>query len=248
MNTTSTASSRASNAWFVTTHWSQVVSARQKDSPQSAAAIEALCRAYWYPLYAYVRRQGQTPHDAQDLTQEFFSRLLQKDYLQAAAREKGRFRTFLQVALKRFLANEWDRARAQKRGGGQVMLPLDTSVAESRYEMEPAAETSADLIYDRRWALTLLDQTLARLRGEFTDAGKAREFEQLKVCLTADRAGISYAKIASALGIAEGAARVAVHRLRKRFREVFRDEIAHTVSTEQEIDEEVHYLMKALAA
>src|SRR6266487_2660802 len=138
MGSTSTAVHRASNAWFVTTHWSVVLSAREKESPASSAALETLCRTYWYPLYAWVRRQGHSPHDAQDLTQEFFARLLQKDYLQAAAREKGRFRTFLIVALKRFLANEWDRARAQKRGGCQVLLSLDTDSAEARYQTEPA--------------------------------------------------------------------------------------------------------------
>jgi RNA polymerase sigma factor (sigma-70 family) len=232
---------------FVTTHWSVVLSARSKDSPQSAAALETLCRTYWYPLYAYVRRQGHSPPDAQDLTQEFFARLLQKDYLKAAAREKGRFRTFLIVALKRFLANEWDRLRAQKRGGGQPMLSLDTELAEQRYRVEPVEGASADRIYERRWALTLLDRTMTRLRDEFASAGKAAEFDRLKSCLTADRGEISYAEIAATLGIGEGAARVAVHRLRKRFREVFREEISHTVSQPEEIEEEVRYLMSVLA-
>jgi RNA polymerase sigma factor (sigma-70 family) len=247
MSSTNTAVPQGSDAWFVTTHWSVVLSARQKDSPQSDAALEALCRTYWYPLYAYVRRQGHAAHDAQDLTQEFFARLLQKDYLQAAAREKGRFRTFLLVALKRFLANEWDRARAQKRGGGQVLLSLDTSAAETRYQLEPAPDASADLIFDRRWALTLLDRTMARLRAEFASAGKAKDFEQLKGCLTADKATLSYADIAAALGMNEGAARVAVHRLRKRFREIFRDEIGQTVSTPEELEEEMRHLLEALA-
>jgi RNA polymerase sigma-70 factor (ECF subfamily) len=232
---------------FVTTHWSVVLSARRKDSPQSAAALETLCRTYWYPLYAYVRRQGHSPPDAQDLTQEFFARLLQKDYLKAAAREKGRFRTFLIVALKRFLANEWDRVRAQKRGGGQPSLSLDTELAEQRYRIEPAETASAERIFDRRWALTLLDHTMKRLREEFAASGRAREFDRLKACLTAERGDISYAEIAAALGITEGTARVAVHRLRKRFREVFREEIAHTVSTPEEIEEEVRYLMGVLA-
>jgi RNA polymerase sigma-70 factor (ECF subfamily) len=232
---------------FVTTHWSVVVSARQKDSPESAAALETLCRTYWYPLYAYVRRQGHSPPDAQDLTQEFFARLLQKDYLKAAAREKGRFRTFLIVALKRFLANEWDRLRAQKRGGGQLPLSLDTDLAEERYRIEPASEASADRVFERRWALTLLERTMARLREEFAAAGRAREFDRLKGCLTAERGEISYAETAAALGMSDGAARVAVHRLRKRFREVFREEIAHTVSSPDEIEEEVRYLMSALA-
>ena len=234
-------------AVFVTTHWSVVVSARKKDSPESDAALETLCRTYWYPLYAYVRRQGHSPPDAQDLTQEFFARLLQKDYLKAAAREKGRFRTFLIVALKRFLANEWDRARAQKRGGGQHPLSLDTELAEQRYRIEPVEGATAERVFERRWALTLLDRTMTRLREEFGSAGKGEEFDGLKVCLTAERGEISYAEIAKALGINEGAARVAVHRLRKRFREIFREEIAHTVSSPDEIEEEVRYLMGVLA-
>jgi len=232
---------------FVTTHWSVVLSARKKDSPQSAAALETLCRTYWYPLYAYVRRQGQSPPDAQDLTQEFFARLLQKDYLKAAAREKGRFRTFLIVALKRFLANEWDRLRAQKRGGGQQILSLDTEIAEERYRVEPVEGATADKIYERRWALTLLDQTMNRLREEFTAAGKASDFKHLKACLTAERGDISYAEIAAGLGQTEGSVRVMVHRLRKRFREIFREEIAHTVSSAEDIEEEVRYLMGVLA-
>ena len=231
----------------MTTHWSVVLSARRKDSPQSAAALETLCRTYWYPLYAYVRRQVHSPPDAQDLTQEFFARLLQKDYLKAAAREKGRFRTFLIVALKRFLANEWDRVRAQKRGGGRPLLSLDTELAEQRYRIEPAESATAERVFERRWALTLLDQTMKRLRGEFAATGRAREFDRLKACLTAERGEISYAEIAAELGQSEGTARVAVHRLRKRFREVFREEIAHTVSSAEEIEEEVRYLMGVLA-
>ena len=231
---------------FVTTHWSVVVSAREKDSPRSAEALETLCRTYWYPLYAFVRRQGRSPHDAQDLTQEFFARLLQKDYLQAAAQEKGRFRTFLLVALKRFLANEWDRLRAQKRGGGQTPLSLDTDIAEQRYRVEPGEGVPADKVFERRWALTLLERTMTRLREEFAAAGKPDEFERLKVFLTAERGAIAYVEIAGALGVSEGAARVAVHRLRKRFREVFREEIAHTVASPEEIDAEVRHLMTVL--
>ena len=232
---------------FVTTHWSVVLSARKKDSPQSTAALETLCCTYWYPLYAYVRRQGHSPPDAQDLTQEFFARLLQKDYLKAAAREKGRFRTFLIVALKRFLANEWDRVRAQKRGGGQPCLSLDTELAEQRYRVEPIEGAAADRVFERRWALTLLDRTMARLREEFGATGKAAEFDRLKACLTAERGEIAYAEIAAALAVSEGAARVAVHRLRKRFREVFREEIAHTLSRSEDIEAEVRYLISVLA-
>jgi RNA polymerase sigma-70 factor (ECF subfamily) len=223
------------------------LSARRPDSPQSAAALETLCRTYWYPLYAFVRRQGHSPPDAQDLTQEFFARLLEKDYLKAAAREKGRFRTFLVVALKRFLANEWDRVRAQKRGGGQPCLSLDTELAEQRYRVEPIEGATADRVFERRWALTLLDRTMARLREEFAATGKAAEFDRLKACLTAERGEIACAEIAAGLAVSEGAARVAVHRLRKRFREVFREEIAHTVSRPQDIEEEVRYLISVLA-
>lgn len=149
---------------FLTTHWSVVVSARNKDAPDAAAALETLCRAYWYPLYAYVRRTGRSPHDAQDLTQAFFARVLEKGYLHAADRTKGRFRTFLLVAMKRFLANEWDREQTQKRGGGQAFVPLDTAFAESRYAAEPTTVQSVDCEYERRWAVTLLDQALALLR------------------------------------------------------------------------------------
>lgn len=233
---------------FATTHWSVVLSARDPSAPGSTAALETLCRTYWYPLYAFVRRQGQSPPDAQDLTQEFFARLLEKHYLLAAAREKGRFRTFLIVALKRFMANEWDRARALKRGGGQAQVSLDTSLAETRYQMEPPAVAGADQVYERRWALTLLDQAMARLRQEYAGRGNTGEFEQLKSVLTADRGEISYSTIAANLGVSEGAARVAVHRLRKRFREVFREEIAQTVSTPDEIEDEVRHLVAALAS
>jgi RNA polymerase sigma-70 factor (ECF subfamily) len=232
-------------ATFVTTHWSVVLAARDQDSPHSAEALEELCRAYWYPLYAYVRRQGHSPHDAQDLTQEFFARLLHKDYLHAVAREKGRFRSFLLVALRRFLLNEWDRSRTQKRGGGQALVSLDTSTAERRYQTEPSPELPPDRIYERRWALTLLARSIARLKGEFARLGKAHEYEQLKGFLTAERGEINYASIARELRLSEGAARVAAHRLRKRFRELFREEIAHTVSAE-ELDDEIRHLMAVL--
>jgi RNA polymerase sigma-70 factor (ECF subfamily) len=209
--------------------------------------MESLCRAYWYPLYAYVRRQGQSPHDAQDLTQEFFARLLAKEWLASADREKGRFRTFLVVALKRFLANEWDRVHREKRGGHAPHFPLDTGLAEARYQSEPALELTADRICERRWALTLLETTMNRLREEFGQANKAAEFERLKVFLTAEKSAIAYADVARDLGTSEGAARVAVHRLRRRFRKVFREEVAHTVAASEDVDEELRHLLAALA-
>jgi len=223
-----------------------VLTAGRRDTTRAHEALSRLCETYWYPLYAFVRRQGHSPHDAQDLTQGFFARLLEKGYLQAAAPEKGRFRTFLLVALKRFLANEWDRLRAQKRGGAHRHVPLDTELAERRYQVEPEAGVSADKVYERRWALTLLDRTMSRLRQEFVTADKLAEFEQLKVFLTAESGAIAYSDVATRMGMNEGALRVAVHRLRRRFREVFREEIAHTVSDPGEIEAEVHHLLTAL--
>jgi RNA polymerase sigma factor (sigma-70 family) len=231
---------------FVTTHWSVVLAAKDKSSPDSAAALEALCRAYWYPLYAFVRRQGHPACDAQDLTQEFFARLLAKDYLAAAAREKGRFRTFLRVALKRFLANEWDYARRLKRGGGHTHFSLDTEMGEERYQAERGDGLPPDRLYERRWAMTLLEQTLGRLRAEHAAAGKTAEFERLKGLLMADRGTIDHGTLAAELCVSEGAARVAVHRLRKRFRELFRVAVADTVSGPEEVEDELRYLVGIL--
>ena len=232
---------------FLTTHWSVVLAAKDKSSPESAAALEVLCRGYWYPLYAFVRRQGHSPSDAQDLTQEFFARLLAKEYLQAADREKGRFRTFLWVALRRFLANEWDRARRLKRGGGHTPLSLDTTAAEERYAAEGSDGVPPDRLYERRWARTLLEQALARLRAEYAAAGKTTEFERFKGVLTAERGGIPYTELATALNLGEGATRVAVHRLRKRFRELFRATVAETVGAPDEVDDELRHVVGLLS-
>lgn len=232
---------------FRTTHWSVVLSARDKTGLDSSKALETLCRTYWYPLYAFVRLQGHSPPDAQDLTQAFFARLLEKNYLESADRQKGRFRTFLLVVLKRFLANEWDKAKAQKRGGGQQPISFDTELAEQRYLGEGASGLSPDRVYERQWAFTLVDRAMRHLRGAYCSEGKQREFEALKPCLTADRGEIAYAELAAGLGMSEGAARVAVHRMRKRFRTVFREEVAQTVAAADEIDDEVRYLMRALA-
>lgn len=238
--------SNAPQPLFVTTRWSVVLAARDKASPTAAGALETICRVYWYPIYALVRREGHAPHDAQDLTQEFFARLLEKDYLQAADREKGRLRTFLRVALKRFLLNEWDRLRAQKRGGGVAPVSFDTAVAEERYLQHGSEALSAERSYERQWAMTLLEQAMTRLRGEYETSGKTGEFEQLKITLTAERGAIPYAELASGLGIQEGAARVAVHRLRKRFRDLFRTVIADTVDDVAEVDDEVRYVARLL--
>jgi RNA polymerase sigma factor (sigma-70 family) len=234
---------------FVTTHWSLVLLARDSQSPQSAAALEKLCRAYWYPLYAYVRRSGQSRENAEDLTQAFFTRLLEKHFLDSVRQERGRFRTFLLVALKRFLANEWDRARAQKRGGARTHLPLDTELAERKLQVELAApQLSPDRAFERRWALALLEQTLSRLRAEFERAGKTAEFERLKIFLTADKHEIPYAGFAAETGMSESALRVAAHRLRKRYRELFREEIAHTLAEGESVDEELRCLLDVLSS
>jgi RNA polymerase sigma-70 factor (ECF subfamily) len=232
---------------FVTTHWSVVLAAQDKGSPQEAGALETLCRIYWWPLYAYVRRLGHGPHDAEDLTQEFFARLLQKDYLRAVDRAKGRFRTFLLMAVNRFRSDEWDRIRAQKRGGRVACFSLDAQTAEQRYRLEPADQMTPERIFERHWALTLLDRTVNRLGNEFAAAGKADQFEQLKGFLTAERGAISHAEVAPRLGLSEGALRVAVHRLRRRYREIFREEIAHTVARPEEIEEEVRHLLAVLS-
>ena len=232
---------------FVTTRWSVVSLARDGDSPESAEALETLCKAYWYPLYAFVRRCGHSAHDAQDLTQEFFARLLQKEWLLAVERDRGRFRAFLIMALKRFLANERDKARAAKRGGGQVSMPLDTETAEARYLAEPAPALPADHLYERRWALALLDQAMARLRAEYDRVGRGEDFSRLKEYLTSEGGAIPYAQIARESGVTEGAARVAVHRLRKRFREAFRAAVADTVSGAEEVEEEMRYVVEVLS-
>jgi RNA polymerase sigma-70 factor (ECF subfamily) len=224
-----------------------VLAAQGAAATEARDALETLCRGYWYPLYAYLRRVGQAPHDAEDLTQEFFARLLEKEWLLAAAPEKGRFRTFLLVALKRFMAKEWHRSQAQKRGGAQPHLSLDTTDAERRYAGEPVETFAAEDIYERRWAMTLLDQTLAQLSAEFAQAGKAAEFDCLKRWLTADRGQIPYGEVAAELGSNEGAVRVAVHRLRKRFRQLFRDAIAGTVAEGESVEEELWHLVAVLS-
>jgi len=210
--------SAPAHSHFATTRWSVVMAARDKASPESEGALQALCKAYWHPLYAFVRRLGNSPHDAQDLTQEFFARLLQKEWLGAVERERGRFRTFLIVTVKRFLANEWDKNRAARRGGGQTLVPLDTQFAEERYQADARPSLNADHLYERRWALALLDQAMTRLRAEYEHDGRGEDFTRLKEYLTAERGEIPYEEIARQLGASEGAARVAVHRLRKRFR------------------------------
>ena len=228
---------------LATTHWSEVLAAGAAASPQADDALARLCRAYWYPLYAYVRRQGHGSADAEDLTQEFFARLLEKNFLKAATPEKGRFRSFLLVALKRFLANEWERARAQKRGGGAKPLSLDEMSAEERYRHEPADALTADQLYDRRWALDLLDRARQRLRDEYLSAGKADRLAHLEPFLSGGPATPDYGQAAAQFGVSEGAMRQEAHRFKKRFGELLRDEVAQTVAQPDEVADELRYLI-----
>ena len=238
----------ARQATFATTHWSVVVAAGQADaSTQALSALEKLCTSYWYPLYAFVRRQGHSPTDAEDLVQSFFARCLEKGWLAAADQEKGRFRSFLLLTLKRFLANEWRQARTLKRGGAFVLCSLDALTPEERYALEPADRMSADKLYERRWALTLLENVLRRLRAEQDSEAKRSAFEQLKPCLTQASRNTPYAELADRLGTSEGAIKVAVHRLRRRYREILDEEIARTVVSPDEIQEERRQLLAALS-
>jgi RNA polymerase sigma factor (sigma-70 family) len=232
---------------FVTTRWTVVLSAGRRSSPQADQALEELCRAYWYPLYAFVRRHGRSREEAEDLTQAFFARFLEKNYLEGLRRERGRFRAFLLAALKHFLANEWDRANRQKRGGQATHLSLDWESAENHYHLEPADTLSPDRLYDRAWALALLEKVITRLREECEAAGRGVLFEQARTFLTTDKAAIPYAAAAAALSMEEGAVRVAVHRLRRRYRELLRDEIAQTLSEPGRVEEEMRTLFSAFA-
>jgi RNA polymerase sigma factor (sigma-70 family) len=235
------------DAHFVTTRWTVVLEAAQADDSAAQNAMAELCRIYWYPLYAFVRRRGYAPHDAEDLTQGFFLALLEKDFLDGITREGGRFRSFLLTALKRFLANEWDRASARKRGGGCILLSLEGAEAEERYLLEPVDRSTPESLFHRRWALTLLEKVLDQLKHEFGRTNNLEVFETLKPAIVGDRTR-SYLEIASELKTSEGAVKVAVHRLRNRFRILMRETIAQTVDTPEEVESELHFLMQSVAS
>jgi len=233
---------------FATTHWTAVIAAGRGSSPAADVALEELCRTYWFPLYVYVRRQTATREDAEDLTQAFFARFLEKNYLEKLTAQKGRFRAFLLAALKHFLANEWDRANRQKRGGGMAPLSLDWQDADARYQIEPADNASPDKLYDRAWAVTLLEKVLGRLRDENAVPEQAKQFDQLRGYLMVGTSAIPYGEAASRLNVSEGAVRVAVHRLRRRYRELLREEISQTLSDPTQVDEEMRTLFSAFIA
>jgi RNA polymerase sigma-70 factor (ECF subfamily) len=233
---------------FATTQWSLIVAARDRAAPQAAQALAELCRAYWYPLYAYIRRQVPTAEQAEDLTQEFFARLLSQDFLRTVDRARGKFRAFLLACCKHFLANERDRAGAMKRGGDCSMLSLDFQSAADRYCREPADTLTAEKLFERRWALTLLDQALEQLGREFGGAGKGELFEHLKGTLVGGVGKLSNAEVSAALGMTEAAVKKAAQRLRERYRVILRDLAAATVDGPGEIDDEIRSLFSVLSA
>ncbi len=235
---------------FNSTQWSLVLAAAERSTPASENALDALCAAYWPPLYAYIRRRGYEVSEAQDLTQAFFVRLLEKNYLGDAKREKGKFRSFLLASLNHFLANEWDRKQAQKRGGGVTIIPLEMDSAEGYYRTDRADRLTPEKLFERRWALTVIDLALKRLEEEFTDNGRGQLFNCVKPFLTGSDGEVTYHQIATELGMSEGAVKVAVHRLRRRFRELMRAEIAQTILRPDQpgaIDAELRSLLAALS-
>jgi len=242
------AAAREGHAEFTTTHWSLVVAAGETSSPRSVAAMEDLCRTYWYPLYAYVRRKGYSPEDAEDLVQDFFARFLERHYLANADPGRGKFRSFLLTSLQHFLVNEWRKSRAQKRGGGAFFEGWDENQTEHRYLAEHAEAYTPEMLFEKRWALALLDQVLLRLRAEFAAAGKEAQFEHLRLVLWGDKTDLSYAELAVRAGLTEGALKVAVHRMRQRYRDLLRAEVAKTVASRVEVDEELRHLISMVSS
>ena len=234
-------------ARFDTTHWSVVLTAVDPSHPDARKALATLCATYWRPLYAYVRRKGRSPADAQDVTQDFFTRLLEKDFFVDFTQRNCAFRTFLLTAMKNFLVDEWRRRQAVKRGGGEPLLSFEFDSEEGKGAFEPADERTAELLYDRQWAFTLLDKVLAALRAEYEATGKTLIFDRLKSCLTFAAAASSQKQLAAELTTTEGNVKVMTHRLRKRYRELLRHEIAQTVSSPAAVDDELRHLFAVLA-
>jgi RNA polymerase sigma factor (sigma-70 family) len=225
-----------------------VLAASEADSSRSHQALAALCEAYWFPIYAFIRRQGYAAEEAQDLAQGYFLKLLDRGYLKDVRREAGRFRSFLLVSVKHFLSNERDRERALKRGGGQLSISLDFDAAEGRYTIDPADEAlTPDKLFERRWAMSVLESAMAKLCDEFARSGETRRFERLRLYLVGEEPAVPYREVAGELGLSESAVKVAVHRMRLRFGQVLREVVAQTVANPLEIDEEIRYMLSALA-
>jgi RNA polymerase sigma factor (sigma-70 family) len=230
---------------FRTTHWSLVLAAGHDQSLRHGEALETLCRTYWPAIYAFVRRRGYDEHAAKDLTQAFFARVLEKNYFGDADARRGRFRTFLLTSLNHFLANEWDKSQRQKRGGGATVFSLDERDEEGRFLREPIDSTTPEKTFDRRWAHAVLERVLDRLQREFD--GKEQRFEHLKIFLLEPKGSVAYADVALRLGMTEQSVKSAIHRMRRRYAEIFRDEIAQTVTAENEVEEEIRDLFAALS-
>jgi RNA polymerase sigma factor (sigma-70 family) len=243
----SQAPGRKGKSSFVTTRWTLVVAAADPDSPESQEALATLCQDYWYPLYVYARRRGNNPEDARDLTQGFFAKLLEKNYLKAADRERGRFRTFLLTAMQGYMANEWDKERAQKRGGGQTPISLDIEWAEGGLVFEPPDDLTPEAIFEKCWALAQFEKVVDRMRAEMSLPGKERRFEILKGYVTGEGRDVPYRDVADELDVSESSVKVAVHRMRKRFGELLRQEVAQTVAGPESVEEEVRHLLSAAA-
>jgi RNA polymerase sigma-70 factor (ECF subfamily) len=242
-----TTSFQAGGERFAATRWSLVLAAGgDNDAAATRRALEELIRAYWFPLYAFARRAGQAPSEAEDAVQGFFARLLEKKYLAQVDRSKGRFRSFLLAAMKHFLAKERARDRARKRGGGRAAVALDAMDAEARYAVEPADEMTPERLFERQWALAVLEEVLGRLGGEYVEGGKGKLHEAIEPCLTGGAGAINYAQVSRELTMTEGAVRVAVHRLRRRYRDLLREEIAQTVDSPEQVEEEIAYLLNCL--
>jgi RNA polymerase sigma factor (sigma-70 family) len=233
---------------FATTHWSVVLAADQGDTPQATAALEQLCRTYWYPIYAYVRRHEQSPEDAQDLTQDFFAHLLASGFPRGAAPERGKFRSFLLVSLRHFLVDQHRHAAAVKRGSGQRLISLDAAKAEERFRLEPQHELTPEKLYEREWAMTLLDHARSRLREEYSAAGKADLYGQLQGFPLMEKSDDSFQQAASELGMTVSALKSVVHRLRARYRELVREEVEHTVTDPVELNEEAQHLIAVISS
>lgn len=234
-------------AGFHTTHWTVVLAAREKDGAMARDALASLCTTYWYPLYAFIRRQGSTPHEAEDLTQEFFYRFLERHSLDSVRPAAGKFRSFLLACLKNFLANERERANAQRRGGGKQLIPLDSADAQARFAAEPADQRTPEALFERRWAFAVLERTMTELRREYATAQKSDLFEALQGFLPGGHGNANRAEIATSRGMSAGALDVAIHRLRQRFGALLREQVARTVCSESEVDEELRYLISLLS-